>query len=362
MVEKKKRKFISEERCIYSGIKMEDSDENLKKSVEHIIPLSVGGSNAFVTRDVSVQSNNTIGARIDKEFGCLFLVALQRNKYKLTGHRGAVPDIKIDGKITDISSQPHATMIVDKNGEMKIHLEKIQHKIGEEEFIIHGDENWVKYILEARLKQALSKGDILKTPYGSISKEEDIKAVIDVAPKEGGSKFQGEIRFSLDEYHKILSKFIFKIALCIGHITLGPAWTFGPDGNKFRSALNAKNNSDIRVTGSPQVDTTKELFISSGMVKLAPNRHTIVFSRIGNSASVLIALFGGCLGVSLLALSLNAKKYRQGKTRQNVEAVVFSVDGFDGRKSSHFSKNDISHQLQKMIDNLPPEEKRRFTS
>ena len=61
-------------RCIYTGKDFNFADPLLRPSLEHIIPLSLGGSDDFTTKDVSAEANARAGNEIDGEpTGCYWL-------------------------------------------------------------------------------------------------------------------------------------------------------------------------------------------------------------------------------------------------------------------------------------------------
>lgn len=61
---------------------------------EHIIPLALGGANAFVI-PVSSKFNSEVGSSIDGAMTKDFLVAIDRAKYDARGHSGHKPSAKI---------------------------------------------------------------------------------------------------------------------------------------------------------------------------------------------------------------------------------------------------------------------------
>lgn len=67
--------------CIYSGKFLDDAD----MSVEHIIPLSLGGCNDF-TIMVGKKINNDLGSKIDGKFSNDFLIGLHQLRFNNKGH------------------------------------------------------------------------------------------------------------------------------------------------------------------------------------------------------------------------------------------------------------------------------------
>lgn len=75
--------------CPYSNNVVSESEA----SNEHIIPLSLGGSNQF-TIDVSSEANSGIASRLDSEFGKLEIICSARRHFALKGRSGRNPEVR----------------------------------------------------------------------------------------------------------------------------------------------------------------------------------------------------------------------------------------------------------------------------
>jgi HNH endonuclease len=67
--------------CIYTDKEIPESESN----IEHILPLSLGGSNELIIK-VHKESNSRIGSKIDGKIANDFLVQLLRKKNEAKGH------------------------------------------------------------------------------------------------------------------------------------------------------------------------------------------------------------------------------------------------------------------------------------
>lgn len=113
--------------CIYSGENLKDED----MSIEHIIPLSLGGCNEF-TIYVGKKINNDLGSSVDGKFCDDFLVKLHQIPYGNKGHSKKEQIFKARGKM----EKHPVTLTISRNG-IKIydHFEKkyldgsIKHKL-----------------------------------------------------------------------------------------------------------------------------------------------------------------------------------------------------------------------------------------
>lgn len=342
----KPRAFVAKPRCIYTGAELKPGDPELKPSSEHIIPLSLGGSNSFVTHDVSVNANNRAGNEIDDRVASLFTVAILRNRFKLTGHRKKVPDIRMEGTFLDMESHPAATMVVDADGSVGFDIKGTQTSKGKA-LQISGTEDWVAKMLGHRLRQAQHHGGYLTGSFGDIRDEEDIRTAVAISPSEAGREFKSELVVDLRAYQRALQHFMLKIGLCIGHRFLGPEWSFGPDGNLLRHSLFPKGDSfSSKVRGQLYADVPTPI---RDMLDLAADRHSIAAFRFGNTAAAFVALFGGDLGISVIGLSRSAKKYRSPQLRASPEGQLFQLCDLGAAKPTYVEKS-----LDQMILSVDP--------
>lgn len=78
--------------CIYSGKYLNDAD----MSVEHIIPLSLGGSDCF-TIMAGKKINSDLGSKIDGKFCNDFLIGLQQLNFDNKGHSRKNKSVNLKG-------------------------------------------------------------------------------------------------------------------------------------------------------------------------------------------------------------------------------------------------------------------------
>lgn len=332
----KVRAFVAKPRCIYTGAELKVGDPDLKPSPEHIIPLSLGGSNGFITRDVSVKANNRAGNEIDNKVASLFTVAILRNRFKLAGHRGIVPNVHMEGTFLDMSSHPDASMVIDADGSVKFNVKGTQTSAGQA-VTISGTEDWVAKMLGHRLRQAQHHGGYLSGTFGDIKDEEDIRMAVAISPGEEGREFKSELVVDLHANQRALQHFIVKVGLCIGHGFLGPEWTFGPDGNVLRRSLFPKGDHFLsKVRGQLYADVAGPI---KDMLDLAPDRHSVAAFRFNDTAVAFVALFGGVLGISAIGLSRAAKKYRPSALRGVPEGRLFQLQNLGLSKPTYVDKS-----------------------
>lgn len=72
---------------------------------EHIVPLSLGGANAFVI-PVCRRFNSEVGSSIDGAMTKDFLVAIERTRYDARGHSGRKPTLHVKRAKLGVSGRP----------------------------------------------------------------------------------------------------------------------------------------------------------------------------------------------------------------------------------------------------------------
>jgi HNH endonuclease len=81
--------------CIYTGEEVSTD----QRSLEHIIPRSLGGPGTFGTSDVSAKANSDIGSAVDARLINHPFITIHRWRLQLKGQNGIVPGIDFPGTI-----------------------------------------------------------------------------------------------------------------------------------------------------------------------------------------------------------------------------------------------------------------------
>jgi hypothetical protein len=184
------RAFVSKPRCIYTADVLDPLSEQLKPSHEHIIPLSLGGSNQFTTDDVSLTANSAAGEQIDDKVASSFPFLTLRHRYKLIGNRKTIPSVKISGEFVDINAP--ARLDINAAGNLEFTFENEQKTSGQIT-ILGSTEDRVRFLLRGRLEQAKQRKRRLVTEFGEIKDEEDIEVALLLADRNEGREFKGKI-------------------------------------------------------------------------------------------------------------------------------------------------------------------------
>ncbi len=301
------RAFIRDPRCVYTGKKLEAGHPEFRPSNEHIIPLSLGGSNQFTTNDVALEANNRAGRDIDDAVASALPFLTLRHHYKLVGHRKTIPNIKLQGEFLDL--QANASMDIDVDGTIKFEFEDEQQTTGQV-ITLGSTKERVRFFLTGRLAQAEKRGLNLLTPYGNITDAEDIEIALMLADRNEGNQFKGTITIDMSEYHFSLVRLMIKIALGLGHRVLGPEWTFSPGGHSLRKDLFRRPEDRTRPSthGTLYARLPNKLHHLIGIHR---DQHSMMVAPIGKKTVAIIALFGGDTGVAIIDLGYDSRSFFQ---------------------------------------------------
>jgi len=110
--------------CIYSNSRFTKTEMN----PEHIIPLSLGGANAF-TIFVSKAKNSEVNHKVDAKMNNDFLVKIRQVQHGFKGHSGTEPIVKI--KKAKVGSNPASWELSQNDLKIYDHIEK-QNLYGEQ--------------------------------------------------------------------------------------------------------------------------------------------------------------------------------------------------------------------------------------
>jgi hypothetical protein len=98
--------------CIYCRVDLNENSppDDMTKSLEHIVPLALGGSDQFTTWDTSTKYSHDFGSSIDAPFMNQPVFAIRRHMLKLAGHAATIPPIEWQGRSMDNNEPIRITM------------------------------------------------------------------------------------------------------------------------------------------------------------------------------------------------------------------------------------------------------------
>lgn len=319
---KGKRAFVARPRCIYTGKDLDPSDPEMAASVEHIIPLSLGGSNQFTTSDVSRSANNLAGDKIDDAAAASFPYLMLRHRYGLQGNRKIVPSLKLRGEFIDIDAP--ARLEISSQGNIEFAFENEQ-KLSGNIVTIGSTEDRVRFLLRKRLEQAKSHKKPLITQFGQIKDEEDIEIALLLAEREDAGEFKATLGLDISAFDAARAHLMVKIALGLGNRVLGPEWAFGRGGIILRSHL-FPGKKDINfgsLKGTINAELPDHIHQIFG---IAEERHVMAVVPVGKTTTAIVALFGGQLGTAVVDLNYDSRPlFRKAELKGAPLEFAFSI-------------------------------------
>lgn len=285
--------------CIYCRSELNDNDpqDGMTRSKEHIVPFALGGCDVFSTMDVSKKYNNDFGHDIDAKFINLPPISIKRHMLHLVGQKGKVPPIIWRGHSLDNGAPATITIHADSKVEcaFDITTERIATKT-HETLSVSGDADKVKDILSGMLAKYGKQGKRGKRIYSESG--EEIRTMGDFAKYyqiEESNVFGFSIQaFDFDVWIRGISKMI----LGLGHVLLGPEWTFSSDGgDRFRTVLvmDRQHWPINSMRGTAMGELPHEI---AHMLGITPevrekNKHTLAIFPNKNKTIAVVSLFGG---------------------------------------------------------------------
>ncbi|SDG09009.1 HNH endonuclease [Limimonas halophila] len=211
--------------CIYSKNRIynDSHDSTYKASKEHIIPRSIGGSNKFVTFDVSAKCNNDLGSSIDASYLKDPIVSMAANQIGLSD---------LDLSVFSTGSGKNAKFKVDKSGQVHTEFKldvntEYRERYNIEE--ISGPRDEVEKVILGKINKSGKK--MFDGDGNPIENLEQARLSCKIQQE---SHFQGSISVDFISHIQMMSK----ILLGSGHLLFEKEWTFSNNGDFLRNILN----------------------------------------------------------------------------------------------------------------------------
>lgn len=296
-------------RCIYCRSELNENDpsDDLTKSKEHIVPWALGGSEQFITWDASRKYNNDLGSDIDAPFMNLLPLAIKRHEFKIKGQGGTIPPIELKARSLD-NGEP-LTVVIDIDGNVQFNFETTvvdDTKSKYTERLVAGPPDRVHQILTGMLAKAKKKGNTIYSLIG-----EPMRDIADFT-----SHFEVEetdlVHASVQIDGETWVRGIFKILLGLGHVVLGPEWTFSMDGgDRIRSVLflDRKDWPENSLRGFSAGALPDGIAYALGITEAVRNggHHTIAILPGFEHPTAVVSLFGGN-GIPEVMVSLGRER------------------------------------------------------
>lgn len=264
--------------CIYSGQICPDET----RSLEHIIPYSLGGSDGFATRDVSRAANNNVGTQVDGALINNFFMQHERWSRAIGSADGRVPPIEFRGTV-DIQGKPvHGTFVIhpDRRTEVRL-VPEVKSDWKELKFSVSCDPGDLPRIAADIERKGKSKGFSFKL----LDHAKQGEAITIQQPTmSSGFKF---------DITSMMPGFV-KIALGAGHWVLGYGWSATAHAGSLRGVINSPEPIDWtkhRIHGSAWPQTDQQGTLLNQLLSAGPDRHVVMLSN-QNPLGCFILLFG----------------------------------------------------------------------
>jgi hypothetical protein len=263
--------------CIYTGKNWPENE----RSKEHIVPYAVGGSNGFVTYDVSHEGNNKAGASADAEMINNFFVANERWQRHIASEDGSVPTIELAGTVQIDGRDVRAKFLLRPDGtkELITYPEVVSDWAGGH-FKIACDPAQLSEIAANIEKKGKKRGLDFKVLEGlQASKSVQVEKPV----------MASALEFKVDT----MARGFIKMALATAHHVLGYPWSKGSEAGQLRACLGESGDVDwekhyIRGATWPCSALNDEM---KGLFSAGPGRHVLAVLNL-NPLSFSALLFG----------------------------------------------------------------------
>ncbi len=339
-------------KCIYKkfDLNINSSEDSNSRSVEHIIPWSIGGSNGLTTDDASKSANNELGSEVDAPFANTLPIAIMRNRLQIKSQNGNVPPIVWHGTSPDGFK---GTMTISPDGSVDVSIDAAVDRPNKGETgptIISGPREKIEPILTGMLKGIKKRSEV------AYSQEGKLLASLNDFWDSSEQKLVDRINFKVKYFDKIAwTRGMLKIALASGHKLLGPEWTFGSDADLLRQTImNSDENWPTTLRGFIAGELDRNLRLALGKTKDVRDtyQHTVSVlpaNRSGNGI-IAISLFGGngvpeaLIDIGKLPQSMIDKLNRQ----DNADTLMgYRVDP-KNRSTSNITFGEIDQRIASM--------------
>ena len=208
--------------CVYHNIEHQDT---VLSNDEHIIPLSLGGSNELVIKTCE-KSNSELGSSIDAALNDNILMSAQRFRLGLTGHSGKLPSLDFSGTVNLGDSKHNGRFTVNSDsldaGRISIHpmVEKTTNRTSIEYTIRcqPEDEDRILQDIERKERKRGNTHVILRS-------------------KQGESRVEPTLNTEQTIDVLALQKFFYKMALGFGYYIIGESFSRHPDADILRQFI-----------------------------------------------------------------------------------------------------------------------------
>lgn len=280
-------------RCIYCTATLlargSTADTRRQTSLEHIVPLALGGSDDLATPDCCRGCNNDLGATVDSALLHDVLVVMERQRFRLTGHSGRIPELRMDGH--SLQTGVGVTMRVSGDLDVEWHarpkVNRTENPGGTTSIHVEGSPEDALRILSGIKQSAEARGERMLGPDGvSI---DDLEASVRAAAEDAPVTTEYRVHATHDPV--AIRRGLAKIAFGFAHLALGPDWTFDTRAEAMRRmARGLSSRKEVLRSASDLSDAMRGVLL--GREKEADIRHLVALLPMGEESIILVSLFG----------------------------------------------------------------------
>ena len=273
--------------CPYCGI--DHDDATTIRSVEHIVPYGIGGSDnlTILTCD---KSNNDLGSTVDAPFMESFAVRAKRFFLSLESNKGNAPTLDLGGiGWIDGKEVPISYIISGDTKELKIgkpSVVKTPNGDGTEHWAVSGDPAQARQILEGKLRKQMALGKNVILEDGTPLRLEDLDRIF--AERTKTIVNPSVLKTTQHDYLEF-ARFFSKLALAMGHFHLGESFSRSATGDRLRKNMNAEAMEEVTPYGHIWPETEP---VQGALNMIAKEDHHTLVIMDGEVPTLLVSLFG----------------------------------------------------------------------
>lgn len=272
--------------CPYCGC---DHDSAFKMSSEHVIPYSMGGTDAF-SIVVCEFSNNLLGGQVDRPVVEFFPVRSERFFLGLKGTDGTAPTLDLSGTTFLDGREMQLKNVIGPDGkDMRLtsrEIERIPTDVGER-WNFRGSPDAIRKALAGKIRDQASKGKWVKNNKGEIVTLENLDLMLQEAMEEVPNPC---VLRKIEFEYLWTWRFFAKLSLSVGHFLFGETFSRSARANQLRQAMHAKKMEEAGLAGAVIFPETHSLPPQFAHFK-TKGVHTITVCH-GHPRLLLISLFG----------------------------------------------------------------------
>lgn len=208
--------------CIYclDPLVPKKAGESLKNpSIEHVVPWSLGGSNACATEEACRECNGKLGETVDSDCINQSIVMTYRHQFGIAGHGGTIPDIVLN--VRSLDTNELALLTIPYSGSVSIEHKPVvirQSEQNSKRVRVTGSRKQVRDIIEGITAKARKRGAMVTDTSGE---EVDIETAIATAVAKISTRYQIDWDYEMP----LIWRELVKVAFGFGHLALGWRWT-----------------------------------------------------------------------------------------------------------------------------------------